>query len=72
MNDSFTTSQTSFDFPVGYYAFHKDKHANFQLNRWHSLGYWTKADAEKAGQGIKGLKDWKPALMALAKRMMAE
>ena len=25
-----TTSQTNFDFPVGYYPFHKDKHINFQ------------------------------------------
>ena len=59
-------------FPVGYHPFHSDKHMNFQLNRWYSLGYWAKADAEWAGAGIHDLGDWKQGLVALAERMTAE
>lgn len=66
------TTRQSFTFPVGYHAFNKDKHMNFQLNRWHSLGYWTKDDAQRAGAGVQELSDWKPELIALANQMLDE
>ena len=63
---------SSFTFPVGYFPFSSDKNMNFQLNRWHSLGYWRQADAELAGSRIQGLGDWKRELVALAGEMEAE
>ena len=66
------STRETFSFPVGYHPFHIDKHMNFQLNRWYSLGYWTKADAERAGAGIQERGDWKQELVALAERMTAE
>ena len=66
-----TLTKESFSFPVGYYNFHKNKDINFQLNRFYSFGYWTKADAEEAGKAIQKIKDWKPALTGLAERHLA-
>ncbi|GAG48212.1 unnamed protein product, partial [marine sediment metagenome] len=73
MKEHITENQTNFAFPIGYFPFHKDKHINFQLNRWHSLGYWTKADARRAAACIQGVSDWKrDELLALAEQMDAE
>ena len=73
MKEHITENQTNFTFPIGYFPFHKDKHINFQLNRWHSLGYWTKADARRAAACIQGVSDWKrDELIALAEQMDAE
>ena len=66
------STREKFVFPVGYHQFHNDQHMNFQLNRWYSLGYWTKADAGQAGAGIRELGDWKRELVALAEQMTAE
>jgi hypothetical protein len=66
------TTHTSFTFPAGYYPFNKDKHMNFQLNRWYSLGYWTKAETQQVGAGIRELSDWKQELVGLAERVSAE
>jgi hypothetical protein len=65
-------TRETFAFLVGYHLFHSDQHMNFQLNRWYSLGYWTKAYAEGAGAAIRELGDWKPELVTLAERMTAE
>ena len=66
------STREKFVFPIGYHSLHDDQHMNFQLNRWYSLGYWTKEDAEQAGAGIRELGDWKRELVALAERMTAE
>lgn len=66
-----TSEYEGFIFPVGYHIFHKNRDINFQLNRFYSYGYWTKADAEEAGSAIKDIKDWKPTFTALAERHMA-
>jgi hypothetical protein len=39
---------TDFDFPVGYHHMHKIKIIDFQLNRWHSLGYCRLEDLERS------------------------
>ncbi|MGD9144852.1 MAG: alpha/beta fold hydrolase [Anaerolineae bacterium] len=65
-------SQSTFSFPVGYHPFHKDRHMNFQINRWYSLGYWTKEEAQRAGAGVQGLSDWKREMVALAEQLTAE
>ena len=49
-------------FPVGYHDFHDDKHINFQLNRWHSLGYFELDKTRQVGQQVAGLSDWKGVL----------
>jgi hypothetical protein len=41
-----------FTFPVGYHDFHKTKIIDFQLNRWHSLGYARLKDMEEAAANI--------------------
>ena len=61
MNNSQT--QRDFTFPVGYHLFHKNKDINFQLNRFYSFGYWTKADAEQAGHAIQDRSDWKSVMI---------
>jgi len=50
---------TEFSFPVGYHQFHTVKIINFQLNRWHSLGYARFEDLLQAAQHIRTLDDWK-------------
>jgi cyanate lyase len=48
-----------FSFPVGYYHFHGKQLFNFQLNRWHSLGYLSYDDLKKVGEKIIKFDDWK-------------
>jgi pimeloyl-ACP methyl ester carboxylesterase len=63
---------SKFTFPVGYYKFHRDQLFNFQLNRWHSLGYAGFEDFVEAGKSIKTFKDWKREMLKLAERAVAE
>ena len=63
---------TEFSFPVGYHLFHTVKIINFQLNRWHSLGYARFEDLLKAAQRIKKLDDWKGVMVNLAQEAEAE
>jgi pimeloyl-ACP methyl ester carboxylesterase len=65
------SKKENFSFPVGYHEFHKNKDINFQLNRFYSFGYWTKVDAEEAGNAVRDIKDWKATLTALAERQLA-
>lgn len=63
---------TNFTFPVGYHKFHKDQIFNFQLNRWHSLGYTRFKDIEEAAQRIETFGDWKIEMLKLAERAVSE
>jgi len=45
---------TAFNFPVGYHPFHAVKIINFQLNRWHSLGYARFVDLLQAAHSAPG------------------
>ena len=63
---------TTFTFPVGYHTFHKKKVFNFQLNRWHSLGYARFKDMKEAGGKIKTFKDWKTEMLKLADKAEEE
>ncbi|MBC8438472.1 MAG: alpha/beta fold hydrolase [Deltaproteobacteria bacterium] len=49
-------------FPVGYFPFNKNKVFNYQLNRWHSLGFLPKTEIEKVSLKIKTFNDWKLAM----------
>ena len=71
MNTNNAPAQAGSSFPVGYHIFHKNKDVNFQLNRFYSFGYWTKAEAEEAGNAVKDIKDWQAAFTAFAERQIA-
>jgi len=61
-----------FIFPIGYHKFHKKQLFNFQLNRWHSLGYARYEDMVKAGKAIRNFKDWKNEMLKLAEESVSE
>ncbi len=42
----------SFTFPVGYHDIHRIKIVNYQLNRWHSLGYCRLEDLIAAASRV--------------------
>ena len=44
--------------PIAYHKFHKNKFLNYQLNRWHSLGYSRKEDIQIIGSRIKTFDDY--------------
>ncbi len=64
--------KSKFTFPVGYYKFHKKQVFNFQLNRWHSLGYFRFEDIMEVGQKIKTFDDWKNEMINLAEKAVSE
>jgi len=66
------TPMMEFDFPVGYHPFHTVTIINFQLNRWHSLGYARFEDLLKAAQHIRTLDDWKGVMTGLAREACSE
>ncbi|HNW68059.1 MAG TPA: alpha/beta hydrolase [Bacteroidales bacterium] len=55
-----------FSFPIGYHCFHKKQLFNYQLNRWHSLGYLSCDDLKTAGKKIKKFDEWKPVMIEQA------
>jgi pimeloyl-ACP methyl ester carboxylesterase len=66
-------TKTTFTFPIGYHEFHKDQLFNFQLNRWHSLGYARLEDMAEAGASkMSTFQEWKAEMLKLAERAVAE
>jgi len=61
-----------FTLPVGYHEFHKNQLFNFQLNRWHSLGYARFEDMKEAGQNVNSFEDWKNEMVKLAEKVVSE
>ncbi len=47
-----------FTFPVGYHPFHSNQVFNFQLNRWHSLGYSRFKDMVSVGRRVNSFPEW--------------
>jgi pimeloyl-ACP methyl ester carboxylesterase len=60
------------DLPIGYHDFHKKEMYNFQLNRWHSLGFARFEDMKEAGERIGDFSDWKRVMVDLAQRAESE
>lgn len=58
--------------PVGYFKFHKDAFINYQLNRWHSLGFTRKEDIEKVGRQIKTFEDYVRGFVEAGDEALAE
>lgn len=44
--------------PIGYHKFHKNKFLNYQLNRWHSLGYSRLEDIREIGTTINSFEEY--------------
>jgi len=65
-------NKSEFTFPVGYHTFHKRQVFNFQLNRWHSLGYARFEDMKEAGEKINTFEDWKREMLELAQEAVAD
>jgi len=61
-----------FEFPIGYYKFHKNQLFNFQLNRWYSFGYARFEDFVQAGKKINSFDDWKREMLQLAEKAVRE
>lgn len=61
-----------FDLPVGYHRFHENQMFNFQLNRWHSLGFARFEDMERASRSIRDFSDWKTEMLRLAEEAESE
>lgn len=61
---------TSFEFPVGYHRFHPEQLYNFQLNRWHSLGYLPYSAMLDAGRYIRDFPTWTGEMMMLGNRAL--
>jgi len=62
----------SFEFPVGYFRFHRKQLYNYQLNRWYSLGYLSYNDVKSAGEQIKKFTDWKPLMIKYAENKLKD
>lgn len=63
---------SKFEFPVGYHKMNKTKIIDFQLNRWHSLGYARLEDMQEAGKNINKLDDWKEEMVRQAEKAVGE
>ncbi|MFC1642293.1 alpha/beta fold hydrolase [Myxococcota bacterium] len=66
------SNHTRFGFPVGYHDFHKKQIYNFQLNRWHSIGFARLEDMREAGGRITDFRDWKSVMTELADKALEE
>jgi pimeloyl-ACP methyl ester carboxylesterase len=62
----------TFEFPLGYHTLNSTKIIDYQLNRWHSLGYARLEDMQEAGRKIRSFDDWKEVMTALAETAEAE
>ncbi|MFX0092257.1 MAG: hypothetical protein ACFFBD_10890 [Candidatus Hodarchaeota archaeon] len=58
-------NQKSPVFPIGYHNFHENQNINFELNRWHSLGYAQFEDFNEVTPKIKNYEDWKREMVGL-------
>ncbi|OEF97097.1 alpha/beta hydrolase family protein [Desulfuribacillus alkaliarsenatis] len=61
-----------FTLPVGYHDFHRSKIVNYQLNRWHSLGYCRLEDLKAAAARIEGVDNFKNIMLQEGERALAE
>lgn len=60
------------DLPIGYHPFHKHKFLNYQLNRWHSLGYGRKEDILPIGAKIRSFEDYVSGFQAASEVALKE
>jgi pimeloyl-ACP methyl ester carboxylesterase len=65
-------SNKQITFPVGYHNFNKQKVFNYQLNRWHSIGFARFEDCINMGKLIKTFSDWTETMTQFAKQAEQE
>ena len=65
-------AKTQISFPIGFHEFHKKKPFNFQLNRFHSVGFARFEDMEDVGQKVDSIEDWKTEMLRQAELAVAE
>lgn len=58
--------------PVGYLKFHKNKFINYQLNRWHSLGFTEQNELEAIGKKIKSFESYVTEFIAAGEKALRE
>jgi pimeloyl-ACP methyl ester carboxylesterase len=58
--------------PIGYHKFHKNDFINYQLNRWHSLGYARFEDIKSIGSAIHNFDDYVNAFATASKTAVRE
>lgn len=68
MKNSDVNPNITFEFPVGYIGFHKNKAFNFQLNRFYSFGYADYNDLIDIANHIETVNDWKNQFLLYAKK----
>jgi len=61
-----------FTFPVGYHNIHRTKIVNYQLNRWHSLGYCRLEDLKAAAARMRRMDDFKNEMVREGERALSE
>jgi len=59
-------------FPVGFHEFHKKQAFNYQLNRFHSIGFARFEDMEQVGKAVDSIADWKTQMLKQAELATAE
>jgi pimeloyl-ACP methyl ester carboxylesterase len=60
------------NFPVGFHALSGIQPINFQLNRWHSLGYLPLDEVAAAGKAITGYDNWQSVLVERGEAALAQ
>lgn len=63
---------TKLNLPIGFLIFHKNDFINYQINRWHSLGYTRIDDLKDAASKIKSFEDYKKEFILLAEKAEEE
>ncbi len=59
-------------FPTGYYNLHKNKLYNFQMNRWHSMGYAVLGELQEISPKIDSFDSWEIEMSELAEKALTE
>ncbi|MCA9717985.1 MAG: alpha/beta fold hydrolase [Myxococcales bacterium] len=50
-------------FPVGYHRLHRTKILDYQLNRWHSMGWLSLEEVREVGREVRGIADWQEVML---------
>ena len=59
-------------FLVGFHEVHEDKHVNYHLNRWYSVEYWTRDEANRVAAGVRARDEFKGIILAFAEDLAAQ
>jgi len=60
--------EITFEFPIGFMDFHKNKAFNFQMNRFYSFGFVEYDDLVEMAGKIENVNNWKEQFLRVAKK----